>query len=105
MSHTPSPLTIHLSKATRADMAGDYGIADAHGKIVGEAFRTVGYGEENQRPAEANARLWAAAPTMLRALLDLTSYLYATQNPGTLPAEWDRAQDAIALATGRPRQI
>lgn len=69
MTHTPSPLTIHRSIAIDWDQFGNYAIVDTTGRIIGEAYQTVGYGDENQRPAEANARIWAAAPDMLAALL------------------------------------
>lgn len=35
------------------------------GKVIGEAFGRVDHGEAGKRPAEANARLMAAAPVLL----------------------------------------
>lgn len=65
MAEHTTGLRIVRSKATRWDMAGDFGLVDAEGKIVGEAFATVDY--DTRRPAEANARLWSAAPLLLEA--------------------------------------
>mgnify|MGYP001563716785 CR=1 FL=1 len=61
--HTPGPLTIHGpsdGKMRGLDDGGDYAILDADGHIIGEAIRRVGPNE--YAAAEANARLWAAAP-------------------------------------------
>lgn len=48
------------------DDGGDYAIIEPGGIIVGEAYHRVG--ESAYRDAEANARLWAAAPDMAEAL-------------------------------------
>ena len=66
--HAPGPLTVRgPSLGTgQYDDGGDYGIYDSEGIIVGEAYYKVGV--EMFRPAEANARLWAAAPDMKAAL-------------------------------------
>ena len=65
--HAPGPLTVRgPSLGTgQYDDGGDYGIYDSEGIIVGEAYYKVGV--EMFRLAEANARLWAAAPDMLEA--------------------------------------
>ena len=70
--HTPEPLTIKGPSLGRIDNGvrhdpGDYAILDADGKIIGEAYSLVDYGKDGTRPAEANARLWAAAPALLSA--------------------------------------
>lgn len=85
--HTTSPLTISKSRPLSRDNMGDFAIQDAYGYIIGEAYEIVGRkagpikngeghvigqaiipGEYITRPAEANARLWAAAPDLLEAL-------------------------------------
>lgn len=69
--HTPGPLIINGPSRARVDMsptrhyAGDYAILDVEGEIIGEAYHIVGHGID--RPAQANARLWAAAPALLAA--------------------------------------
>ena len=65
--HTPGPLTTRgpSNGLGPLDDGGDYGIMDAAGKVVGEAYYKVGVAMF--RPAEANARLWAAAPDLLAA--------------------------------------
>jgi len=64
--HTPGPWTV--AKAVKLDNTGgqDYGVVDVDQNVIAEAFQRVG--ETTYRPAEANARLIAAAPTMLGAL-------------------------------------
>lgn len=68
--HTPSPLTIHRAKTPDNVGGFDYAILDANRKVIGETFERVGRddGYYDERPAEANARLWAAAPDLLTAL-------------------------------------
>ena len=78
--HTPGPLAIQGpsidAPATRGEV-GDYAILDADGCIIGEAYRVVGPGTE--RPAEANARLWAAAPD-LAAELEAIDVIYSEED-------------------------
>jgi hypothetical protein len=61
----------------------------------GEFFYEPGEKEEN----EANARLIAAAPELLEALVALTNKLHGWPMPG-LKAEYDAAMAAIAKAEG-----
>ena len=39
-------------------------------------------------------------PDLYRACLDLTSWMYQTQNPGSLPVEYHRAMQALNKARG-----
>lgn len=70
-THTPGPLTITGPSGGirhgrfQVDDGGDYAIIDSAGKIIGEAIRLVA--ECDERPAQANACLWAAAPDLLAA--------------------------------------
>ena len=54
----------------------DFAIIDADGKIIGEAFAHVGYADKGyeSRPAEANAKLWAAAPDLLKSLANVLEH-------------------------------
>ncbi len=62
--HTPD-LRVRETPSGKFDEMGDCAIVDATGKIVGEAYELVDYGD--RRPAKANAALWAAAPDLLAA--------------------------------------
>ena len=71
--HTPGELTFR--RATRPDNTGgyDYAIVDAENKIIAETFAHVDYATGatsvyEERPAESNARLFAAAPDLYEAL-------------------------------------
>ena len=70
-AHTNRPLTCHAARALDNTGGRDWCIADKEGRIVGEAFQNVGAGPHLlrfvTRPAEANARLWAASPDLLIA--------------------------------------
>ena len=61
MAYTPGPLTISEAE----DGSGDWCIVDVN-HCIGEAYHCVAY--LAYRDAEANARLWAAAPDLLAAL-------------------------------------
>jgi hypothetical protein len=83
---------------------GDYAIVDGAGFIIGEAINIVGPMEF--RPAEANARLWSAAPALLEALLALN--YPESDGPCWCPADHNKdyhsngceqARAAIAAAT------
>lgn len=63
MKHTPGPLSIRKAEDTDNP---DWAIVDIEGRIIGEAFDLVYF--DIRRPAKANARLWAAAPEMYKAL-------------------------------------
>jgi len=62
MSHTPG-----LWKARKSGMYGEFGIFAADDEIASVNI-CDGYDEPKQFPAEANARLIAAAPDLLAAL-------------------------------------
>ena len=65
--HTPGPWQVRgPSKVPgRKDMTGDFAIV-SNGKIIAEAFFQIA--KEYYAPAEANARLIAAAPDLLKIL-------------------------------------
>ena len=57
---------------------------------------------DNSFQAEANARLIAAAPELLAALMDYTRFQDYESRPFTLAAIHERARSALAKATGKP---
>ena len=95
-SHTPGPWTINLSvplKTGIAIMAGNYGIAKVWNSEGGQDA-------ENQ----ANAKLIAEAPNLLKTLCDLTDAVTAKVNEtgagGYLLARLSDARSAISAAKG-----
>lgn len=95
MTYTKGPLKITgPSPGTGpGDDGGDYAIYES-GVIIGEAIHRA---DENEyRNAEANARLWAAAPDLLAALVELV----AVPNKHRPDRVWNEARVAIAKATG-----
>ena len=105
--HTQEPLTIHGPSDGKGpyDDGGDYAIVDPDGKIIGEAIHKVDHTEF--RPAEANARLWAAAPDLLAAsqrLFEEVGCLSESEKHLGLraAAEWVRV--AIAKAKGEANE-
>ena len=64
----------HARGPSQPDNTGgrDWCVLDDDGKIIAECFEHVGFSDDRKtyavRPAEANARLIAAAPEMLEAL-------------------------------------
>lgn len=98
--HTQGPW-----KAVRAespDNTGgfDWAILDANSRIVSEAFEHVGQlsGGYDKRPAEANARLIAAAPDLLEALQEILGYRGGADNALDDEYVMERARAAIAKA-------
>ncbi len=96
--HTPGPWrTSGPSKVVSAiSDGGDYAILDADGEIIAEAIRQVG--PSDFRPANANARLIAAAPDLLEAL----EAILAEDNPtlATMNERLEAGRAAIAKARG-----
>lgn len=78
--HTPEPWEMVLTQSKKPDEEGDYAIVAyvaGEKRIIGECYRTVGREPISpanfnpayiHAPADANARLIAAAPVMLDAL-------------------------------------
>ena len=102
MAHSTGPLTIHgPSPGTGPyDDGGDYAIVE-NGKIIGEAIHRVDAAEYVD--AEANARLWAAAPRMFDTLSNLLGLAY--QMPAVQPGTWEyeaieEARELIAEIKG-----
>lgn len=112
MAHDEGPLTIREGGPEH-----DYAIIDAeHGYILGEAYRHVG--TSAFKDAEANARLWVAAPDLLAACEDAEQYLeavyrdavarevhntkerYAPQQFAQIRDSFDRLRAAVAKARG-----
>lgn len=86
--HTPGPLGITRSRE------GDVAIVSAGGHIVAECFASIRRADEDARAeAEANARLYAAAPDLLKACRQAIVALRGREHDGFL-------RDAIAHATG-----
>lgn len=102
--HTPGSL--HCRAASSLDNTGgrDYCILDSEGKVIGEAFEHVGFGDDRstyeKRPAAQNALLWSAAPELLEALKAL--YQDAIDRSTEVPSRIvDAVVTAIARAEGR----
>lgn len=77
--HTPGPLIVKGPSKPTADTpeGGDYAILDADGQIIAETFRAVCPGEKGLRPAEANARLFAAAHALLYSAIEAAGCISA----------------------------
>lgn len=102
MGHTLGPLTIKgPSPLVLGGLTGgDYIVLGSDGHTIGQAYRVTGI--ESRENAEANARLWAAAPDLLAVLEELVDLVedarqgkykidYFTTQPG---------RHAIAKAKG-----
>lgn len=93
---TPGPLYV-LRAAAPSDGGYDYAVMatiDGSARCIGEAFEVVDHGV--RVPAEANARLWAAAPMLLEACRATMSMV---EGDG-MPPDWDFIRAAIAAASG-----
>lgn len=104
--HTPGPWHSETSEYTAsdgvyecwavcADGGGDVAIVTVqrdHDSLTGDAIPDA--------EAEANARLIAAAPDMLKALRQITANIHPNYNPLELAHGMDLARAAIAKATG-----
>jgi hypothetical protein len=98
MAHTPGPLTIVAANQGNNDFAivhrGDY--------IIGEAYEQAG--KAIHLDAEANARLWAASPDLLRALENLRKAMLANvdlRRYHECEGLWLAAKEAIDKAHGK----
>jgi len=110
MRHTPGPWTIKGPCFGKWDIAGDYAILDAEGKIIAEAYKIVMHNDV--RPAETNAHLIAAAPDLLMELKECCtrmercrSILQDPECGGNPQSNWgmldtQKARIAIAKAEG-----
>ncbi len=105
--YTRGPLTTHGPSpgGTPCDDGGDYAIRDIRENIIGEA---ICYTDSSYIPhnAEANARLWAAAPTMLEVLYQSFLWMSVHQRDGPLSNTsdgfnrlLDKVETALELAT------
>jgi hypothetical protein len=91
MAHTPGPWEIRRSKMS-TDGAFDYAVSAEGAPVLAEAFGRDAKG--GWPPAEANARLIAAAPDMLAALKS-----WLEEVDGTYPFEsLEPTRAAIAKA-------
>lgn len=107
-AHTPGPW--ETRRAVTPDNTGGYDWAiTKDGKVLAEAFENVGYATDGEtydkRPAQANARLIAAAPELLEALeeaRELVCKTWCDERDTDCPhcLECQDAQAAIARATG-----
>jgi hypothetical protein len=97
--HTPGPFRVSGPSHDDLDPSkcGDYAIVDEQNHIVAECYRLVAVTTE--LPAEANARLFAAAPTMYEALKWMLDYSRDSR-PAMAQEAFARAREAIALAEG-----
>ena len=99
MTHTPGPWEIHRRKKFSFDIDAPNGDTQT-GAVSWEALATVSGDEDapatNQAKGEANARLIAAAPDMLEALLEIYSIPEGFSNDMR-----EVADRAIAKATGQ----
>jgi len=94
-SHTPGPWEVReLSGALWV-----YPVAGHGTGWVGDSYMSVCMGSDHG--AEANARLVAAAPTMLDALLSTRDSLQAMADEGIIAeGSWPTIDAAISKATG-----
>jgi hypothetical protein len=100
------------SKPNGPERSIDYAIRDQDGCIVGEAFGIVGPAQN--RPAHANATLWAAAPGMYELLDQLYSVCsktadqldgYAERTKNTFPAVSKSYEAEAAIYRNRANDI
>ncbi len=109
--HTPGPLFVAEQQINILSPGPKFGILDSGGVLIGEAFRVVGDGAI--RPAQANARLWAASPLLLaackawRAGADhraacktCTPESYCKTALALMQRAWQMTQPALAAAKG-----
>ena len=104
--HTPGPLRLKRAK----NLSGDFAIADSEGHILAECYAAIrAHNERATEEAEANARLYVAAPELLEALRLLVDRDTATvgselrlnfEAHGNALAALMGARAAIAKATG-----
>ncbi len=95
---TPGPLTVKCASKL-SDGGWDWAIRDTHGFIIAECYNVVA--NNTRRPAEANARLFAAAPDLLEALKDLKNAILTPQHLfENLAASLNKAHVAISKAEG-----
>lgn len=102
MAYTPGPLDIAGPSPGRQrgiDDGGDWAVVDERGYIIAEAYRQLSY--SIFAPAEANARLIAAAPELLEALKGLLKRLVVVPTQD-IPKPVLAAQAAIAKAEDTP---
>jgi hypothetical protein len=105
-AHTPGPWSVHDREHCGARIDGPNGRGVAHA-TQRDPHPVLGQGI-TQAEAEANARLIAAAPLLLEALIRVDAALRAAWTAGTLPASvvpGELAQmcgAAIAAATPTP---
>jgi hypothetical protein len=88
--HTPGPW-VAIRIPTPSDDGLDYAIgANVYGKsdVVAVVLEKCGLDEELSAPASANARLIAAAPDLLAALLDAQEFITASDHSGN---NWQKA--------------
>lgn len=97
-THTPGPLRTQDSISSKWDELDDCAIVDERGRIIGEAFALVGQNEH--RPARANAELWAAAPDTTEALARTLTSLGRCQADPLNPCWNDRPADEIGKHWG-----
>ena len=94
--HTQAPWKIEINHATGEPEFIRAFIVDEHG---GEMYDIANMGCDETGNAAANARLIAAAPDLLRALICAEDALHAYS--GGEASELDRIRDAISMATGK----
>ena len=99
MTHTPGQWTVH-PYAPWSIWSGDTQIASCRWTWDIEDRKVSPFCEQNSDRAEANARLIAAAPDMLRALLEMRPYLKTLLDQQIMTkGEHDLVQAAIDKAT------
>lgn len=96
--HTPGPWR-HVIAKLPVDGAFDYAIRDADGELIAEVFGRTS--TTNYPPAEANARLMAAAPELLAALVGILEIGKRDMSNQKYDGYFDSARAAVAKAEGR----
>lgn len=98
VKHTPGPWHVKRA-AVLTDGGYDYAICSADTEVIAEAFARTS--ATNWPPAEANARLIAAAPEMYEALKALLGHLESWKVIETADGDIAKARAALQKA-GRP---
>lgn len=102
-TYTPGPWQTKRAEI-RVDGEYDYAIYDANREVIAEAFGRSS--QNNFPPAEANARLIAAAPDLLAALKFVEQYFMRSNASGNFLGDeehetWRIASEAIDQAESR----
>lgn len=102
---TTGPLTVHKARHPNGLERSEDWVIMADGQIIAECFGISGYRKDapiyQHQPAEANAKLFAAAPELRDALVEVHELLflicYATGKNNPPPQGFARLERAAAV--------